>query len=71
MNKDRFEHHCLEAEAGNDTFVRHPSSKEEGRVIECSLKSGHVVVQTSEDQRRCWDYRECEDLDRTKVGPML
>ncbi|WP_432822475.1 hypothetical protein [Trichloromonas sp.] len=71
MKKDRFEHHCLEAEAGNDAFVAHPASGEEGRVIECSLKLGHLVVQTSDNQRRCWDFHECEDLNHPKSGPMI
>jgi hypothetical protein len=71
MNKDRFEHHCLQAEAGRDAFVSHPASNEEGRVIECNLNSGHVVVQTVENQKRCWDFHECEDLNRPKIGPML
>ncbi|OHB33194.1 MAG: hypothetical protein A2X84_02230 [Desulfuromonadaceae bacterium GWC2_58_13] len=71
MIKDRFLHHCLQAEAGRDAFVAHPSSNEEGRVIECNLNSGHLVVQTPENEKRCWDYHECEDLDRPKVGPML
>jgi hypothetical protein len=71
MKKDRFEHHCLEAEAGNGAFVAHPSTGEEGMVIECSLKLGHVVVQTSDNQKRCWDYRECEDLVHPKSGPMV
>ncbi len=71
MKKDRYLHHCLEAEAGRDTFVAHPSTKEEGIVVECSLKSGHIIVETSDHLRRCWDYRECTDLDHTKFGPMI
>ncbi len=71
MKKERFEHHCLEVEAGNDAFVAHPSTGEEGIVIECRLDMGHLVVRTSDNHRRCWDFRECEDLNHTKSGPMI
>ncbi|BCA78253.1 hypothetical protein [Desulfuromonas sp. AOP6] len=71
MKKEEFLHHCLEAEAGRDTFVTHPPSKEEGRVVECNVEKGHLIVQTADDHRRCWDYRECEDLSHSKSGPMV
>jgi hypothetical protein len=73
MKKDRFEHHCLEAEAeaGRDAFVEHPFSREEGMVISCSLTSGHMLIKTPDNSKRCWDYRECEDLDHPKSGPMI
>lgn len=71
MKKDRFEHHCLEAEAGADAFVAHPSTGEEGIVVCCGLTSGHMVVQTPDNNKRCWDYRECEDLVHPKSGPMI
>jgi len=67
MNKDRFLHHCLEAEAGRDAFVAHPSSSEDGMVTECILKSGHFVVHTPDNETRCWDYRECEDLPISRL----
>ncbi len=71
MKRDRFEHHCQEVESGRDAFVAHPNSGEEGLVIECSLNAGHLVVQTSDNQKRCWDFNECEDLNHPKSGPMV
>jgi len=71
MKRDRFEHHCSEVEAGRDAFVSHPTTGEEGRVVGCSLKSGHMAVKTPENRDRCWDYSECEDLNRPKTGPMV
>jgi len=71
MKKDRFLHHCLEAEAGRDTFVAHPTSNQEGKVIECNVETGHLVVQTVDNHRHTWDYRECEDLKHPKSGPMV
>jgi len=71
MQKDRFEHLCLEAEAGRDAFVRHPFSNEEGMITRCIMKSGHMVVETRDQQTRCWDFNECEDLPHPKSGPMI
>jgi len=62
MKKERFDFVCMETEAGNDAFVKHPASKEEGLVRSCSLE--HVMVETSDGNRRCWDYRECEEMSR-------
>ena len=63
MIRDRFEFVCQEAQSGNDAFVRHPSSKEEGRVV--YFQGEHLVVETSDGKRRCWDYRECDQLSRS------
>lgn len=71
MNKDRFMHHCLDSEGGKDAFVSHPATGEEGRVVDCNLQTGHLVVQTAENQKRCWDYKACEDLKHPKTGPMV
>ncbi|PLX80870.1 MAG: hypothetical protein C0616_06565 [Desulfuromonas sp.] len=71
MRKDRYQHLCLETEAGNDSFVRHPATNEEGRVTECVMSTGHMVVQTNDNHTRCWDYHDCEDLDHPKSGPMV
>ncbi len=71
MNRYRYEHLCLEAEAGRDAYVTHPQTNEEGIVENCITKSDHLVVRTSDGRKRCWDYRECEDLDRPKSGPMV
>ncbi len=64
MKKERFDFVCQEAEAGSDAFVKHGSSTEEGVVLSCS--TDHMVVRTSEGKDRCWDYRECEELSRSK-----
>ncbi len=64
MKKERFTFVCSEAEEGRDAFVNHSSSSEEGRVMSCS--TDHIVVKTSEGSNRCWDYRECEELSRSK-----
>ncbi len=64
MKKDRFEFLCQEAQAGNDAFVFHPGSHEDGRVTSCS--TDHLVVETSEGEKRCWDFGECEEISRDK-----
>lgn len=64
MKKERFDFVCQDAEGGVDAFVTHPSSREEGRVLSCSMD--HMTVETSKGQKRCWDYRECEELSRRK-----
>ena len=64
MKKERFDFVCQDTEAGTDAFVRHSSSDEEGRVLNCSID--HLVVETSEGTKRCWDFRECEELSRSK-----
>lgn len=71
MKKDRFDFLCMEAEAGRDAFVRHPGTNEEGMVTRCVLNTGHLVVKTREQQTRCWDFNECEDLRHPKAGPMI
>jgi hypothetical protein len=64
MKKDRFDFVCQESEAGTDAFVSHGTTSEEGRVISCSRD--HLVVETVEGKKRCWDYRECEEMSRSK-----
>lgn len=71
MLRNRYEYFCSEATAGRDAFVRHPETGEEGMVTSCIMRSNHMVVRTPQGQTRCWDYRECEDLQRPKVGPMI
>lgn len=71
MRKERFEHLCLEAEAGRDAFIRHPDSNEEGMITSCDMRTGHAVVRTTEQKTRCWDFKECEDLRHPKAGPMV
>ena len=71
MQRDRFEYLCAQAEAGNDAFVRHPSSNEEGMVTSCIIKANHFLVETPQGETRCWDFQSCEDLPRPKIGPMV
>lgn len=65
MKKDRFSYVCQEAQSGNDAFVTHPSTSEEGLVLSCSMD--HIMVQTSQGDKRCWDLSECEELSRDKA----
>lgn len=71
MDRDRFEHLCQEVEAGRDAFVSHPDSKEQGIVTSCIRQTDHIMVETAQGNKRCWDYHECADLDRPKSGPMV
>jgi len=71
MRRDRFDYVCQEAESGRDVFVTHDSSNEEGIVTNCILTTGHLVTRTSGNDTRCWDYHECEELEHTKIGPMI
>lgn len=71
MKRDRFEYLCSQAEAGQDAFVRHPDSNEEGMVTSCEMKTGHMVVKTTTQETRCWDFHECDDLQHPKTGPMI
>jgi len=66
MKKDRYDFVCQAAEGGRDAFVKHPDSGEEGLVDSCYSAKGHILVRTSSGENRCWDYRECEELVRSK-----
>jgi len=70
MDRSRFMYLCSTANAGSDAFVRHSSDNEEGMITSCSLGTDHMIIKTAEGETRCWDYRECEDLARPKLGPM-
>ena len=70
MERERFMHLCGEATSGNDAFIRHPVSNEEGLITSCSLDTDHLFVRTSSGETRLWDYRECNELRRPKLGPM-
>jgi len=61
MRKDRFDYLCQEAQSGRDAFVSHGSTNEEGRVVSCSLN--HLLVQTNDGNRRCWDFHECSEIN--------
>lgn len=71
MLKDRYQYLCHQVEAGRDAFVSHPITGEEGRVIDCILPTGHMVVAIPGHHKRCWDYRECDDLHHPKAGPAV
>jgi len=62
MERKRFEYVCMESEEGRDVEVIH--GEERGFVDHCS--GDHLLVKTPETEERCWDYRECEELYRTK-----
>lgn len=64
MEKDRFEYVCVQSEQGRDVFVRHPASGEEGLVVSCSDEK--VVVRNTAGEKRSWDYRELEEITRSK-----
>jgi hypothetical protein len=63
MLRNPFDFICQEAQSGNDAFVRHPASGEEGQVVSCHGE--HLVVATSDGKRRCWDYHECDKMSRS------
>lgn len=71
MDRNRYEHLCHEVEAGRDAFTSHPVSNEQGIVTSCIRQSDHLIVETSDGQKRCWDFHECEDLKHPKSGPMV
>ncbi|TYO99164.1 hypothetical protein EDC39_1035 [Geothermobacter ehrlichii] len=71
MQRSRYEYLCAEVEAGNDAFVCHPDSNEEGIITGCVLKTGHMLVKTAQGQTRCWDFNSCKDLQHPKQGPMI
>ena len=66
MDKEKFEHMCQNSEAGLDAFVTNSSSNEDGQVLECSREHEHLVVRTAEGEKRCWNYKECEVVQRSK-----
>ena len=71
MNKQRYDSLCMMAEQGRDAFVTHPASGEEGLVTDCVAQTRHMIVETPEGEKRCWDYQECEELRHEKSGPMI
>ena len=64
MKKERFEYVCMQSEQGRDVFVIHPASGEEGQVISCSDEN--VVFRNTGGEQRTWDYRELEEITRSK-----
>jgi hypothetical protein len=63
MRKERFDYLCQQAQSGKDVLIAHGSTNEEGRVLECSIE--HMVVDTNEGNRRCWDFHECDEISRS------
>lgn len=64
MEKERYDYVCIQTEQGRDAFVRHPDSGEEGRVLNCG--DDKVEVETTAGQKRSWDYRDVEEIVRSK-----
>jgi hypothetical protein len=64
MEKERFVYVCVQTEQGRDVFVNHPGSGEEGRVVDCS--GDQVMVENSAGEKRQWNYREVEEITRSK-----
>ena len=64
MEKERYDYVCIQTEQGRDAFVKHPESGEEGRVLNCSDEK--VEVETVSGQKRTWNYREVEEIARSK-----
>jgi hypothetical protein len=62
MDRERFLNLCQETDGGRDAFAAHPSTHEEGIVTSCSMETGHLFVRTPDDSKRCWDFRECNEL---------
>lgn len=71
MDRSRYDHLCLEVEAGRDAFASHPDSDEQGIITSCIKPTDHLIVETSAGEKRCWDFHECEDLRHQKSGPMV
>jgi len=71
MQRERYKYLCAEVASGNDAFVRHPDTNEEGMITSCTPQSDHLIVRTSQGDKRCWDYRTCEELERSKLGPII
>lgn len=64
MNEERLIYICTQAKQGRDMFVRHPESGEEGRVLSCSGEQ--IEVENTEGIKRTWNYRETEQITRSK-----
>ena len=64
MDKNRYDYVCTQTEQGRDAFVKHPESGEEGRVLNCSDEK--VEGETVSGQQRTWNYREVEEIARSK-----
>jgi len=62
MERNRFDFVCMESEAGRDIEVLR--EQERGFVDHCSGE--HLLVNTPEGEKRCWDFRECEEMYRTR-----
>jgi hypothetical protein len=62
MERDRFVFVCMESEAGRDAEV--VKGNEHGMIDHCAGE--HLLVKTPEGDKRCWDFRECDELYRTK-----
>jgi len=64
MNSERYEYLRVQSEQGRDVFVKNPETGEEGLVESCD--EGIVNVRTAEGAKRSWDYRQLDELTRSK-----
>jgi len=62
MDRERFQYVCMESDAGRDVLVTHGS---EGGMVDRCMQD-HLLVKTPQGEQRCWDYRECEEVGRTR-----
>ena len=60
MKRDRFMWVCMENEAGRDTFVKNPTTHEEGLVMD--FGTNDLKVRTNRGNSRNWGFAECEEL---------
>ena len=71
MQRSDYKHLCSEAQAGNDAFVLNLSNNEEGLVTTCIKKTEHIVVKTAGGAIRCWNFRECKEVQYRNSVPMI
>ncbi len=64
MKRSRYEYLCHECDAGHDTLVAHPASREDAVVVSCIKLTDTMVVRTTDGYTRSWDFHDCEDLGR-------
>ena len=63
MERSRFDAICAKSEAGRYIVV--VNHGEHGLVDSCA--GNHLQVETAEGRKRCWDYRDCDELPRNEA----
>jgi len=61
MERNRFVDICTKSESGRYIVVINHG--QHGLVDSCA--GDHLLVETAKGEKRCWDYHECDDLNRT------